>query len=113
MTMQVMQTPLGVMQAQQVCPSCGGSGIDPSALCTSCNGKGTVPEVKEVSVKVPAGCADGNQLRVRGEGDRGTRGGQPGDLYIAVKVEQSNEFQREGFDIYTESEISVWDAIMG
>jgi len=110
---QVMQTPLGVMQQQMVCPSCGGSGIDPSALCTSCQGKGTKPEVKEVSVKVPAGCAEGNQLRVRREGDKGTKGGTPGDLYIAVKVEPSRDFEREGFDINTESTISIFDAVLG
>merc|ERR1719343_603934 len=64
---QVMQTPLGVMQTQQACPSCHGGGIDPSALCGSCRGRGTVPGLKEVPVKVPAGCATGNVLRVRGE----------------------------------------------
>merc|ERR1719362_506687 len=112
-TMQVMQTPLGVMQTQGVCPACGGNGLDPSCICPNCRGKGTSPVVKEVSVKVPAGCADGNQLRVRGEGDKGTRGAPPGDLYIAVKVEPSTEFQREGFDIYTESSISIFDAMLG
>lgn len=112
-TLQVMTTPLGVMQTQQVCPSCGGSGIDPSCLCGSCRGKGTTPEVKEVSVKVPAGCADGNQLRVRGEGDKGSKGGPAGDLYIAVRVTPSKEFQRDGFDIYTECNIDVYDAMLG
>jgi molecular chaperone DnaJ len=111
--MQVMQTPFGVMQTQGVCPACGGNGLDPSCICPNCRGKGTAPVVKEVSVKVPAGCADGNQLRVRGEGDKGTRGAPPGDLYIAVKVQQSREFQREGFDIYTEISISIFDALLG
>mmetsp|Transcript_98818 Transcript_98818/g.258138 ORF Transcript_98818/g.258138 Transcript_98818/m.258138 type:complete len:600 (+) Transcript_98818:67-1866(+) len=111
--LQVMQTPLGVMQTQQVCPACQGSAIDPSCLCGSCRGKGTKTEGKEVSVKVPPGCDNGNQLRVRGEGDRGTRGGPAGDLYIAVKVAGSSEFQREGFDIYTESSVSAWDAMLG
>lgn len=112
-TVQVMTTPLGVMQTQQVCPSCTGTGIDPSALCSTCRGKGTKPEVKEVTVKVPAGCADGNQLRVRGEGDKGSKGAPAGDLYIAVKVQPSNEFLREGFDISTESSVNVCDAMLG
>mmetsp|Transcript_109220 Transcript_109220/g.348656 ORF Transcript_109220/g.348656 Transcript_109220/m.348656 type:complete len:477 (-) Transcript_109220:248-1678(-) len=111
--MQVMQTPIGVMQTQQVCPACQGACIDPSALCGGCRGKGTKPEVKKVSVKVPAGCASGNQLRVRGEGDKGSKGGPSGDLYIAVKAADSKEFTREGFDVYTESEISAWDAMLG
>jgi len=112
-TLQVLQTPLGVMQTQQVCPTCRGSGIDPSAVCQDCKGKGTKPEVTEVAVKVPPGCNTGNQLRVRAGGDRGTRGGPPGDLYISVKVAPSQEFVREGFDIFTESTISMFDAILG
>jgi molecular chaperone DnaJ len=113
MTVQVMQTPLGVMQTQQACPTCQGSGIDPSALCGTCRGKGTKPEVKEVTVKVPPGCAAGNQLRVRGEGDKGTKGGPAGDLYISVSVLPSQDFEREGFDIYTESSVSIFDAMLG
>lgn len=112
-TMQVMQTPLGVMQTQQVCPSCQGSGIDPSALCTNCRGKGTETQVKTVSVKVPAGVDDGNQMRVRGEGDKGVKGGPPGDLYITARVKPSPNFERQGADIYTEATIDVFDAILG
>mmetsp|Transcript_53505 Transcript_53505/g.100305 ORF Transcript_53505/g.100305 Transcript_53505/m.100305 type:complete len:467 (+) Transcript_53505:28-1428(+) len=111
--MQVMQTPFGVMQTQQVCPSCNGDGIDPSAVCGTCKGKGTVPLRQQVTVKVPAGCNTGNQLRLRGEGDKGSKKGPAGDLYIGVKVEPSPDFQREDFDIYTESTISVFDAILG
>lgn len=112
-TLQVMQTPLGVMQTQQVCPDCGGSGIDPSSLCGVCRGKCTTTQRKELSVNVPAGCDEGNQLRVRGEGDKGARGGPPGDMYIVVKVEKSSDFVRDQFDIYSEAEISVYDAILG
>lgn len=110
---QVMQTPLGVMQTQGVCPACTGGGIDPSAFCSSCRGKGTKPEVKEVTVKVPAGCNQGNQLRVRGEGDKGQKSGPAGDLYIAVSVNSSTDFEREGFDIYTESNLNIFDAMLG
>lgn len=112
-TLQVMQTPLGVMQTQQVCPSCRGSGVDPSAVCTSCRGKGTQTEIKEVSVKVPAGVDDGNQMRVRGEGDKGVKGGPPGDLYITARVKPSPNFDRQGADIYTEATIDVFEAILG
>lgn len=111
--MQVMQTPFGVMQTQQVCPACNGSGIDPSSLCSSCGGKGTLAETKEVKVKVPAGCNNGNQLRLRGEGDKGQKNGPAGDLYVQVKVRPSPDFQRENFDIYTESSVGVFDAILG
>mmetsp|Transcript_36778 Transcript_36778/g.84696 ORF Transcript_36778/g.84696 Transcript_36778/m.84696 type:complete len:474 (-) Transcript_36778:189-1610(-) len=110
---EIMQTPLGAMQAQQVCSTCGGSGVDPSARCKTCNGKGTIPGVTEVSVKVPPGCTSGNILRSRGQGDKGIRNGQPGDLYIVLEVEESDIFRREDDDIWTESTISVFEALLG
>eukprot|EP00434_Breviolum_minutum_P003777 symbB.v1.2.003326.t1/scaffold171.1/size348550/3 len=103
----------GVSTRNQVCPRCNGDGIDPESLCPSCRGKGTKPSQQTVTVKVPAGCNTGNQLRLRGEGDKGPKKGPNGDLYIGVKVEPSRDFQREDFDIYTESEISVFDSILG
>jgi len=113
MVVEVVRTPLGVMQAQQVCSSCGGTGIDPSARCKTCNGKGTVPGVTEVKVKVPPGCTTGNILRSRGQGDKGIKGGTPGDLYIVLEVEESDDFRREDDDIWTESTISVFEALLG
>nr|QRG27097.1 heat shock protein 40 [Scrippsiella trochoidea] len=112
-TLQVMSTPLGVMQTQQTCPHCGGSGTDPSAVCRGCRGKGTIQQVKEVSVAVPAGVTSGDQLRLKSEGDKGTRGGPTGDLYVTCKVQGSDEFRRKGFDIFTEHEISIFDAMLG
>lgn len=112
-TVQVMQTPLGVMQTQQVCGTCNGTGIDPSVVCPDCHGTGTKPKVEEVIVRVPAGCAEGNQLRLRGEGDKGLRKGPPGDLYVQVRVQPSRDFQRQGFDIHTESVVDVYDAMLG
>merc|ERR1712137_508918 len=93
--------------------TCGGSGIDPSALCPSCLGTGTIPTMGEVSVQIPAGCMQGSQLRVRGEGDRGIRGGPPGDLYITVNIEPSDVFRRSGFDILYECRIPICDAMLG
>ena len=110
---QFLQTPLGGMQTQQVCPKCKGSGIDPSATCQSCGGKGTKSKVCEVAVTIPVGCNAGSKLRVRGEGDKGARGGPPGDLYITLKIGQSDEYVRDGTDIYNERVISVFDAMLG
>lgn len=109
---QVVNTPLGVMQVQGPCPACQGDGVDPSAKCPSCAGTGLVPETKELSVKVPAGCADGNQLRLRGEGDAGARGGPAGDVYIRLAV-GSSDFVRRGSDIFSECEVSVFEALLG
>lgn len=55
----------------------------------------------------------GSQLRIKGEGDKGVRGGPPGDLYITLKVSSSREFVRDGTDVYNEKVISVFDAMLG
>eukprot|EP00438_Fugacium_kawagutii_P022731 Skav234313 [mRNA] locus=scaffold3847:6491:7105:- [translate_table: standard] len=110
---QVMQTPLGVMQTQLVCPKCRGTGVDPMACCRSCGGKGTQTRAVEISVTIPPGCNVGSQLRIKGEGDKGTRGGPPGDLYVSLKVFSSREFVRDGIDVYNEKVISVFDAMLG
>jgi len=64
-------------------------------------------------VKVPPGCSDGTNLRLRGQGDKGSRGGPAGDLYVVVSVDPSDEFERHHYDIHTNSEINIWDAMLG
>lgn len=112
-TQQVMQTPLGVMQTQLVCPKCRGSGVDPTACCRSCGGKGTQRRAQEISVNIPAGCNMGSKMRIKGEGDKGVRGGPPGDLYITLKISSSRDFVRDGIDVHNEKAISVFDAMLG
>jgi DnaJ-class molecular chaperone len=67
----------------------------------------------DVQVKIPAGCDNGTTLRLRGNGDKGQKGGESGDLYITLGVTPSVEFQRDGADTYTECSISLCDAILG
>ena len=112
-TVQFQQTPLGGMETPQACPKCKGSGIDPKATCQACSGKGTQSITREVAVNIPVGCNAGSRLRVRAEGDKGTRGGPPGDLYLTLKIGRSEEFVRDGADIYSEQVISVFDAMLG
>ena len=53
-------------------------------------------------MKIPAGIATGQQLRLYGEGEHGTAGGPPGDLYVVVHVQEHAFFHREGDDLYCE-----------
>ena len=111
--LQVMQTPLGVMQTHLTCPKCRGSGVDPMATCRSCGGKGTQTRVKDINITIPAGSNMGSQLRMKGEGDKGVRGGSPGDLYITLRISDSRDFVRDGTDVYNEEVISIFDAMLG
>ena len=67
------------------------------------------PETLEV--KIPAGVKDGARIRLRGQGQPGR--GEPGDLYIKVKVRPHAYFRREGDDIYIEVPVSVSEACLG
>jgi molecular chaperone DnaJ len=53
-------------------------------------------------VKIPAGIATGQQLRLHGEGEHGSAGGPPGDLYVVIHVQEHAFFHREGDDLYCE-----------
>lgn len=64
-------------------------------------------------MKIPAGIDDGYRIRVSGEGEPGTRGGPPGDLYVFVTVRPHELFTRQGNDVYLEIPISFAQAALG
>ena len=95
------------------CPVCRGQGTVIAQPCTRCRGRGVTAEVREISVKVPAGVDNGMRLRLRGEGEPGRNGGPPGDLYVVIRVEPDKVFERQGQDLVYHTEISVVQAILG
>lgn len=107
------QSLFGVIQQRTVCPRCKGSGRVPEKACHKCNGEGRTVETSTISVQVPAGIADGQTLRLRGEGEAGARGAAAGDLYVHVSVKADPRYQREGDDIHSSIDVSVLDAILG
>jgi molecular chaperone DnaJ len=70
-------------------------------------------QIKHVSVKVPAGIADGQRIRLRGLGEVGYRGSTAGDLYVHVHVEPHPHLRREGQDIVSEVPVSFYQAALG
>ncbi|KAG8467408.1 hypothetical protein KFE25_000724 [Diacronema lutheri] len=110
---QVVSTILGRMQQQTVCPTCGGTGQQVEAYCGSCDGRGVVQRAKTLKVNIPKGIDSGQRLRVRAEGNAAPKGGQPGDLYVFITVQDDKQFRREGIDIYTDLAVSYIDAILG
>ena len=66
-----------------------------------------------VEVRIPAGVASGSRLRVPGKGNAGTMGAPAGDLYITIRVDPHQFFERDGDDIKTRIPISVWEASLG
>ena len=89
------------------CNVCHGEGKMNKSPCTNCRGKGTAYKTKKERVNIPAGINTGQNLRVAAKGNSGENGGNKGDLIIKVKVKKDNYFKREGYDVYTEENISV------
>lgn len=67
----------------------------------------------KLSVKVPAGIADGGRIRLAGQGGPGARGGPAGDLYLEVHVRPHPAVRREGDDLFVNLPITVGEAIAG
>lgn len=107
------RTPFGVIQSQQPCSQCHGSGKIIDHPCHTCAGKGRIRHSVERTVDIPAGIDDGQTINVRGGGDAGANGGPSGDLHIAVNVRPHPIFERDGFDVYCEIPITFAQAALG
>ena len=107
------RTILGSIAVASVCDECNGTGEVPEKKCSRCGGLGTEVERSEERIKVPAGVYDGMILRFKGGGNAGPKGTPPGDLYIEIEVEPSEKFERRGSDIYSETDIPIYTAVLG
>jgi molecular chaperone DnaJ len=103
----------GFFTVRTTCSACYGSGRTNPHPCPRCAGAGQVMARKKVSVKIPAGVDNGSRLRLSGEGEGGTHGGPPGDLYVFIHVEPHEFFTRKGTDIICQVEISFIQAALG
>lgn len=110
---QNQRTFLGTMQTIVTCPNCHGRGEKPSKKCKNCGGDGILMKPSDIKVKIPAGIDTGESLRLTGYGEAAPHGGQAGDLYVRAHIKSNKYFHREGFDVYTESEISFPQAVLG
>ncbi len=110
---QVSRTMFGQFVNVQTCPTCRGEGRIIINRCKSCGGEGTVRGEEKVKVNIPSGVSEGNYITLRGQGNAGARGGEPGDLIVLIEELPHEQFEREGNDIYHELILSVPEAILG
>ena len=103
----------GIFSIQQTCPRCRGQGKVISDPCIRCGGQGREQEQTTWSVKVPPGVDTGDRIRLAGQGEAGSRGGPPGDLYVQVEVLEHEIFNRNGEHLYCDVPISFVDAALG
>ncbi|HEY3445608.1 MAG TPA: molecular chaperone DnaJ [Myxococcales bacterium] len=106
------RTTRGPVSFSGTCPTCGGSGKVANA-CPKCSGTGVVEENARVTVRIPAGVADGSKIRLAGQGGAGEHGGPPGDLYLVPKIAEHPHVRRDGNDLYMDLPITVGEALRG
>lgn len=90
----------GFFTVARTCSQCRGAGKVISKPCPDCKGAGTIEQQRKLTVKIPAGIATGQRLRLTGEGEAGTLGGPPGDLYVVIYVREHAFFQRDGNNLH-------------
>jgi molecular chaperone DnaJ len=103
----------GPFSFSQVCPTCAGRGQILPHPCPTCNGSGVEVRAREVKVRIPAGVADGQRIRVKGRGGAGANGGPPGDLYVIAHVRGHALFGRNGNDLTLRLPVTFPEAALG
>ena len=103
----------GFFSVARTCHVCRGAGRVIKDPCATCNGVGRIEREKQMEVKIPAGVETGSRLRVSGEGESGTQGGAPGDLYVVIHVAAHDQFERQGSNLYEAVPITFAQAALG
>ena len=99
----IQHTFLGDMQSATTCKTCGGTGTSIENPCPECEGQGRVPDRQRVSVEVPVGIRDSQQLRLSGLGD----------LIVTVRIQPHEFFERDGDNLHARANVSIVQATLG
>lgn len=103
----------GFFTVARTCGQCRGAGSVITSPCGVCRGAGRTQKQRKLTVKIPAGIATGQRLRLSGEGEAGPGGGPPGDLYVVIHVQDHPFFQRDGNDLYCEVPLNYTTLALG
>jgi molecular chaperone DnaJ len=108
-----LQYQQGFFTVARTCGQCRGTGSIIAKPCATCRGAGRVQKDRKLTVRIPAGIATGQRLRISGEGEAGLGGGPRGDLYVVIQVQEHPFFQRDGNDLYCEVPIDFPTVVLG
>lgn len=103
----------GFFTIERTCPTCNGNGTVIKSPCKKCSGAGRVRGEKTVQISIPAGIAEGQRIRLGGEGEAGVRGGPSGDLYVLINVKPHKFFRREGANLHCRVPVPMTTAALG
>ncbi len=72
-----------------------------------------LPDGRTLDIDVPEGAADGQTLRLKGQGMPGANGAPPGDAYVEIRVEPHAFFEARDNDIHVELPVTITEASLG
>jgi len=108
-----VRTQQGFFTVARTCPQCRGTGKTITNPCKTCRGAGRVTKERKITVKIPAGIATGQQLRIQGEGEAGHAGGPAGSLYVVIHVQEHEYFRRDGVNLFCEIPVNFPTVALG
>lgn len=103
----------GFFSVSTTCGQCGGRGRIIRNKCPKCHGRTRISNTRRIRVNIPAGVETGSRIKLSGEGEHGSNGGPPGDLYILLRVKAHPIFEREEADLFCEVPVSFAQAALG
>jgi molecular chaperone DnaJ len=103
----------GFFTVARTCGQCRGTGSVIAKPCATCRGAGRIQKERKLTVRIPAGIATGQRMRLTGEGESGPGGGPAGDLYVVVHVQDHAFFRRDGNDLFCEMPVHFTTLALG
>ena len=103
----------GFFTVSRTCSQCNGEGRVITEPCPQCHGEKKIYHDKTLSIKIPPGMDTDTRLRMIGEGEPGSKGGPPGDLYVVIVVKDHPIFTRQGDALLMETSIGFVQAVLG
>lgn len=111
--LRTQRTMFGMMQTEEVCPTCQGEGTIISQPCSHCHGEGIARGEEIVEVEIPAGVEEGMVMTVQGKGNAGRRNGMNGDIQVLISEEAHPELIRDGNDVIYNLLLTLPQAVLG
>ena len=109
----VVRSLLGQVMTTAPCPTCHGFGTVLPAPCLECSGEGRVRARRPLTIRIPAGVDTGTRIQLASQGEVGTAGGPPGDLYVEIHERPHPVFSRHGDDLHCTLEVPMTAAALG
>ena len=95
------------------CSTCGGTGKIASQKCTVCGGSGSRQKTRTITLTIPAGIDNGQEMTISGEGNSGSGTTKNGNLIIQIAVGSHKMLTRNGFDLYITVPIPFTTSLLG